>query len=59
MLNKKQTAAVAKIIMIKSFKWFGHVQWMDNDSLPRKALEWKPTEHYPNAVKAVGGQLKT
>ena len=25
----------------------------------KKSLEWNPTEHYPNAVKAVGGQQKT
>ena len=42
--------------MIRRFKWFGHVQRMESDRLPRKALEWNPTEHYPNAVKAVGGQ---
>ena len=32
---------------------------MENDRLPKKALEWNPTEHYPNAMKAVGGQRKT
>ena len=32
---------------------------MENDRMPRKALEWNRSEHYPNAVKAVGGQRKT
>ena len=58
-LNKTQLPAISKIIMIRRFKWFGHVQRMENDRLPRKALEWNPTELYPNAMKAVGGQRKT
>ena len=58
-LNKTQLPVISKIIMIRRFKWFGHVQRMENDRLPRKALEWNLTEHYPNAMKAVGGQRKT
>ena len=58
-LNKTQLPAISKIIMIRRFKWFGHVQKVENDRLPRKALEWNPTEHYPNAMKAVEGQRKT
>ena len=58
-LNKTQMLAISKIIMIRRFKWFGHVQRMENNRLPRKAFEWNSSKHYPNAVKAVGGQRKT
>ena len=58
-LNKTQKPAISKIIMIRRFNWFGHVQRMENERLPRKAPEWNPTEHYLNAVEAVGGQRKT
>ena len=56
-LNKTQIPA-KKNIMIRRFKWFGHVQRIESDRRPKKALQWNPTEHYPNAVKAVGRQEK-
>ena len=59
-LNKTQLPAISKIIMIRRFKWLvEHVQRIENDRLPRKALEWNLTDHYPNAMNAVGGQRKT
>ena len=57
-LNKTRMPAISKIIKFRGFKWFGHVQRMENERLPRKALEWNTTEHYPISVKAVGGQRK-
>ena len=58
-LNKTQMAAISKIIMIRRLKWFGHVQRIESDRLPRRAFEWNPTDNYPNTVKSVGRQRKT
>ena len=55
-LNKTQMPAISKIIIIRRFKCFRHIQREKSYRLLRKTLEWHSTEHFPDAVKAVGGQ---
>ena len=36
-------ADIVRLIKSRRIAWLGHVMWVDEKRIPKRALEWKPT----------------